>query len=58
MRLNEVSINENEEVFINGKRVENLIGYKLEPPTDSSEPAKLTVSMYVMVGQVCSESQK
>lgn len=55
MRLDVVSINEKEDVFINGKRVENLIGYKLENSADANTPAKLTVSLYVTVGQVCSE---
>ena len=58
MELKEVSIDASERIFLNGKEIENVTGYKLEHFADSSEPAKLTVTMYVNVGRVCSESQK
>lgn len=54
MELKEVSIDANERIFLNGKEIENVTGYKLEHFADSQEPAKLTVTMYVNVGQVCS----
>lgn len=49
MKLKSVSINENEEIFLDGEKVENLAAYKLEHSAASKEPAKLTVTIYVTV---------
>lgn len=51
-----VSINDKEQIFLNGELIENVTAYKLENSAESNEPAKLTVTMYVNVGRVCSES--
>lgn len=45
---------ENEKIFLDGEELPNVNAYKLESSADSQEPAKLTVTMYVNVGQVCS----
>ena len=45
---------ENEKIFLDGEELPNVNAYKLENSADSQEPAKLTVTMYVNVGQVCS----
>lgn len=55
MKLKSISINEREEIFLNGEMIENVIGYRLENSASSNEPAKLTVTMYVTIDQVCSE---
>lgn len=51
-----VSINENEQIFLNGKELTGVIAYKLENSADSGEPAKLTVTLYVNVIPENSES--
>lgn len=56
--LKSVSINEKEQLFLDGEEITNVTAYKLENSADSSEPAKLTVTLYVKVGQVCSELQQ
>lgn len=53
MELKAVSIDSNEKIFLDGKEIKNVVGYKLEDSADSSEPAKLTVTMYVKVKRVC-----
>ena len=45
MELKAVSIDSNERIFLNGEEIKNVVGYKLERFADSSEPAKLTVTM-------------
>lgn len=50
--LKTVSIDKNEQIFLDGELVENVHGYKLEHFADSKEPAKLTVTIYVNVDQV------
>lgn len=57
-KLKTVSIDSNERIFLDGEAIENVAAYKLENSASSNEPAKLTVTMYVTVGQVCLESQK
>lgn len=57
MVLQTVSINEKEEIFLDGVLIKNVTAYKLEHIAESSDPAKLTLSMYVMVDQIGSESQ-
>lgn len=56
--LKSVSINEKEQLFLDGEEIANVTAYKLENSADSSEPAKLTVTLYVKVGRVCSELQQ
>lgn len=58
MSLKTVSINSEEQIFLDGKLVENVAAYKLENSANSSEPAKLTLTMYVTIGQVCPELQQ
>lgn len=43
----------NERIFLDGEEIKNVVGYKLERSADPSEPAKLTVTMYVKVKRVC-----
>mgnify|MGYP000003042919 FL=1 len=45
---------ENDKIFLDDEELPNVNAYKLENFADSQEPAKLTVTMYVNVGQVCS----
>ncbi len=45
---------ENDKIFLDDEELPNVNAYKLENSADSQEPAKLTVTMYVNVGQVCS----
>ena len=54
MELKTVSIDSKERIFLDGEEIQNVTAYKLENSADSQEPAKLTVTMYVNVGQVCS----
>lgn len=58
MILKSVTINEKEQIFLDGEEIKNVAGYKLESSANSDEPAKLTVSMYVNVGQVYSGLQR
>lgn len=58
MELKSVFINKNEQIFLDGERIENVVAYKLENSASSKEPAKLTVTMYVSIDQVSSELQK
>lgn len=57
-KLAAVSIDEKEQIFLNGKLLENVTAYKLENSASSKEPAKLTVTMFVNVGQACPVSQR
>lgn len=57
MKLKTVSINEKEQIFLDGEAIENVTAYKLENSANSNEPAKLTVTMYVTVDRICSELQ-
>lgn len=50
--LKSVSINEKNQLFIDGEEITNVITYKLENSADSEGPAKLTVTMYVNVGKI------
>ena len=58
MELKSVSIDSSERIFLDGEELQNVTAYKLEHSADSEAPAELTVTMYVNVGQVCSESSK
>lgn len=49
--LKPVSINEKEQIFLDGKLLDNVESYRLEHSAGSEEPAKLTVTMYVRVSQ-------
>ena len=55
MELKTVSINEKEQIFLAGEEMRNVTAYKLENSAGAKEPAKLTITIYVNVGQVCSE---
>ena len=46
-----------EQIYLDGELIENVAGYRLENSSSSDEPAKLTVTMYVSVNQVGSESR-
>ena len=50
--LKTVSIDSKERIFLDGEEIQNVTAYKLENFSDSQEPAKLTVTMYVNVGRV------
>lgn len=50
--LKTLSIDGNEQIFLDGKQVKNVHKYKLEHFAGSKEPAKLTVTIYVNVDQV------
>lgn len=54
MELKTIFIDSEERIFLDGEEIQNVAAYKLENSADSQEPAKLTVTMYVNVGQVCS----
>lgn len=56
VRLKTVSINKREQIFLDGQEIENVIAYKLENSASPSEPAKLTIEMFVTLDQVASES--
>lgn len=56
MKIKTVSINKREQIFLDGQEIENVIAYKLENSASSSEPAKLTIEMFVTLDQVASES--
>lgn len=57
-KLASVSIDEKEQIYLNGKLLENVTAYKLENSTSSKEPAKLTVTMFVNVGQDMHEKKQ
>ena len=54
MKLKTIFIDSEERIFLDGEEIQNVAAYKLENFADSQEPAKLTVTMYVNVGRVCS----
>lgn len=56
MGLKTVAINEKEQIFLDGEKVENVTAYKLESPAGG--PAKLTLEMLVIVGQVAFGSEQ
>ena len=58
MDLKSVSIDSAERIFLDGEELQNVKAYKLEHSAESEGPAELTVTMYVNVGQVCSELSK
>lgn len=56
--LKSVSVNEKEQLFLDGEEITNVTAYKLENSADSSEPAKLTVTILVNVNQIGSGLQQ
>lgn len=52
MELKTISINEKEQIFLDGNEIKNVTAYKLEHSADSGEPAKLTVTVCVNVGRI------
>lgn len=58
MELKKVSINEKEQIFLDGEEIHNVTAYKLESSADSSEPVKLTVTILVNVDQIGSGLQQ
>lgn len=58
MELKTIFIDSDERIFLDGEELQNVTAYKLENSADSQGPAKLTVTLYVNVGQVCSEPSK
>lgn len=58
MELKKVSINEKEQIFLDGEEIQNVATYKLESSAGSGEPAKLTVTILVNVGQIGSGLQQ
>lgn len=58
MELKTVIIDSAERIFLDGEELQNVTAYKLKHSADSEGPAELTVTMYVNVGQVCSEPSK
>ena len=56
--LKSVSINGKEQLFLDGEEITNVTAYKLENSADSSEPAKLTVTILVNVNQIGSGLQQ
>lgn len=58
MELKKVSINEKEQIFLDGEEIHNVTAYKLESYADSGEPVKLTVTILVNVDQIGSGLQQ
>ena len=56
MELKTVVINEKKQIFLDGEKVENVTAYKLE--SSAGKPAKLTLEMLVIVGQVAFELEQ
>lgn len=54
--LKSVSINEKEQLFLDGEEITNVTAYRLE--SSAGEPAKLVVKMLVNVNQVGSGLQR
>ena len=54
--LKSVSINEKEQLFLDGEEITNVTAYGLE--SSAGEPAKLVVEMLVNVNQVGSGLQR
>ena len=57
MELQTVSINDREEIFLDGIAIPNIAAYKLENQSEK-EPARLTITIYVNVGQIGSVLQR
>lgn len=53
--LKSVSINEKEQIFLDGEEITNVTAYRLE--SSAGEPAKLVIEMLVNVNQVGSGLQ-
>lgn len=51
MELQTVSIDEQGRIFLDAKIIPNIAAYKLENQS-GNEPARLTITMYVNVGQI------
>lgn len=51
IKLNTVSINEKEQIFLDGIEIKNIKEYRLEHSASLKEPAKLAITLYVNVGQ-------
>lgn len=58
INLRPVEIDKKEQIFLDGRLLDNVKSYRLEHSADNDKPAELTVTMYVRVNQVCSGSQK
>lgn len=56
-KLSIVSANGGERIFLDGEELPNVAAYKLENSASSKEPAKLTVTVYVVIDQVDVEVQ-
>lgn len=56
--MKSLHIDEKEQIFLDGEKLEDVTAYKLENSASSNEPAKLTVTMYVNVNRVHFESQQ
>lgn len=54
--LKTVSINEMEQIFLDGEPIENVVKYTLEH--SAGEAAELTVTIAVKVGRVAFESEQ
>lgn len=54
--LKSVSINEKEQLFLDGEEITNVTAYRLE--SSAGEPAKLVVEMLVNMNQVGSGLQR
>ena len=54
--LKSVSINEKEQLFLDGEEITNVTAYRLE--SSAGEPAKLVVEMLVNANQVGSGLQR
>ena len=54
--LKSVSINEKEQLYLDGEEITNVTAYRLE--SSAGEPAKLVVEMLVNVNQVGSGLQR
>ena len=46
-----LTINDEGHILLDGKKIEDMIAYKIENFASSSEPAKLTVTIYVEIGK-------
>lgn len=57
MELKKLYIDSSERIFLDGELIENVNAYKLENSANSKEPAKLTITLYVTVDKIGSESQ-
>lgn len=51
-------IDQNERIYLDGEEIKNVESYKLESSAGDNTLAKLTVTMFVNVGQIGSELKK